>query len=870
MMYSKNMPTAPSSSPPKSAINAELLEVARLEPERIFAYRNTVHQGLTSGEAERRLVLHGRNELKTQQPPHWYERLWANMRDPLNALLIVLGIISFATGDVKATVIIGVMLVLSIVLRLIQEERAESAVEKLKAMVHTTGTVMRDGEEREVPLTTVVPGDVVLLSAGDMVPADVRIIESTDCFVNQAALTGESLPVDKHAVALPGASGNPFALSNLCFMGTNVESGTATGVVIATGAKTAFGELASSLSERQEVSAFDRGVGKFTWLMIRFIGVLVPLVFLINGFGKGSWLEAFLFAMAVAVGLTPELLPMIITVNLSKGAMEMSKKKVIVKRLNAMQNMGAMDVLCTDKTGTLTEGKVQLIKYIDIEGKEDDSVLAYAYLNSSLQTGLKNLMDTAVVQHANDAMRHEAARYEKVDEMPFDFQRRRMSVVVQTPAGDHLLICKGAVEEVMAVSSHVLVNGNTNPIDELHHQRKRSVMDTLGTEGFRLVALAMKSVPAAQRVYTDKDESNLTLVGFLGFLDPAKASARDAIKQLQQDGVGIKVLTGDNELVTRKICADVGLVITQEVQGSDIDAVGDEELMKIADRANIFCKLEPAHKVRIIKALQHNGHVVGFLGDGINDAPALKAADVGASVDTAADIARDSSDFILLERSLAVLHVAILEGRKVFGNIVKYIRMTASSNFGNMLSVVGASIFLPFLPMLPLQIIVNNLLYDFSQVTIPTDTVDDDYYKKPRTWHMNVITRFILFLGPVSSLFDYATYGAMLWIFHAWGNPTLFQTGWFVESLISQTLIIHVIRTRKVPFLQSRASRAVTFSSLGIVLIGMWLPYSPLAQTLGFTPLPIGYWFVLVGLLACYFVLAQFVKNIYYRRYERA
>ncbi|MBI5466016.1 MAG: magnesium-translocating P-type ATPase [Candidatus Kerfeldbacteria bacterium] len=830
----------------------------------------TTANGLTLAEAKQRLTSYGRNEVASEQKIHWSSRLLANFKDPLSLLLVILGVISYLTGDLRATILIGVMVCLSVFLRFFQEVRADRAAEKLKAMVRTTAAVHRQGITREIPLKFLVPGDIVHLSAGDMVPADLRLIESRDLFINQATLTGEALPVEKHAPPVTDNPENQLELTNICFMGTDVESGTATAAVVTTGRSTYLGSLAQAVTDEQNISNFDRGLGRFTWLMIRFILVMVPLVFLINGLSKGNWVESFLFALAVAVGLTPELLPMIVTVNLSKGALDMSRLKVIVKRLNAIQNFGAMDILCTDKTGTLTQGKVVLIKHVNIEGDEDESLINYAYLNSFYQTGLKNLLDLAVLKHDRQVAQEVEQRYRKIDEVPFDFVRRRMSVVVEDKQGRHLLICKGAIEEVLNCSRYVKIKDKVIPLAALHYQQRQNLTEALGQEGFRLIALAYRELPPSKQVYTVADEAGLTLLGFLAFLDPPKASAGQAIEQLKDYGVGVKILTGDNELVTRKICHEVGLSIERVLLGHEIEAMSEEELALAAEQTTVFDKLEPLHKQRIIHALQSRGHVIGFLGDGINDAPALKAADVGISVDSAVDIAKESSDIILLEKSLLVLRDGVREGRKIFGNITKYMRMAASSNFGNMLSVVGGSIFLPFLPMLPLQILTNNLLYDFSQVSIPTDQVDEEYLRRPRQWRIDKLKRFILIMGPVSSIFDYATFFLMLYVFNSWANPALFHTGWFVESLLTQTLIIHIIRTNKIPFIQSRASWPLILTTLLVVAVGVWLPWSPLAYTLGLVALPPTYWFFLIGFIAAYFVLTQLVKRWFTRRYGDA
>jgi P-type Mg2+ transporter len=756
------------------------------------------------------------------------------------------------------------------VLRFFQELRADNAAEKLKAMVTTTASVVRDNKEVELPLKLLVPGDIIHLAAGDMTPADVRILSAKDLFLNQAALTGESLPVEKKADIVAADIQNPLDLPNICFLGSNIESGSGTAVVINTGNRTYLGSLAASIVGQRVLTSFDKGINKFTWLMIRFIAVMVPAVFLINGFSKHNWLEAFLFAVAVAVGLTPEMLPMIVTVNLSKGALVMSEKKVIVKRLNSIQNFGAMDVLCTDKTGTITQGKIVLEKYLDMRGDPSDKVLQYGYLNSYHHTGLKNLLDNAILDHEEleDALKAKG-KYRKIDEIPFDFNRKRMSVIVEDMTGLNTLICKGAVEEVMTLCSRVDVDGKVIDMLPEYHKKGRQIASDLNNQGFRVIALAYKEMPGAtdEPTYAIKDESELILLGFLSFLDPPKDTATQALKQLHNLSVDVKILTGDNEIITAYICKEVGMPIEKILLGPQIELMSEVELDEAVTSVSVFAKLAPAHKERIIHALQRKGHVVGFMGDGINDAPALKAADVGISVDSAVDIAKESSDIILLENNLLVLEQGVLEGRRVFGNITKYIKMAASSNFGNMFSVVGASAFLPFIPMLPIQVLANNLLYDISQTAIPTDEVDADWLIKPRKWTIGEIQRFILFIGPISSIFDYLTFFIMLYVFNSWTNPALFHTGWFVESLFTQTLIIHVIRTHKIPFFQSRASWALIVTSLAIVAVGAWLTVSPLAGALGFVPLPPLYWLLLAIMLACYVILTQVVKTWFYHKF---
>ena len=853
------------------AINtADLLEKARANSDTVLKQLESQLGGLSETEAGSRWKKVGANEIAREKPPSGVMRLLGNVKNPLVLLLVALGILSFLTGDQRATIMIFVMVVLGVVLRFFQELRADNAAAKLKAMVGSSATTVRDGKASEVPLKMLVPGDIIQLAAGDMVPADARVLSAKDLFLNQAALTGEALPVEKKADAASADLQNPLELPNLCFLGSSVESGSAIAVVVHTGSRTYFGSLAAKIVGQRQQTNFDLGINKFTWLMIRFIAVMVPAVFLINGFFRHNWLDAFLFAMAVAVGLTPEMLPMIVTVNLSKGALAMARKKVIVKRLNAIQNFGAMDVLCTDKTGTLTQGKIVLEKHLDVNGEPNEKVLHYGYLNSYHHTGLKNLLDDAVLDHEELEERLKAKdNYRKIDEIPFDFKRRRMSVVVEDKAGLNTLICKGAVDEVLSQCTRVDVKGELIPVQAEHDAKRRQIADDLNGQGFRVIALAYKEMPGASDdpVYSVKDESDLILLGFLAFLDPPKDSASEALKRLHALNVNVKVLTGDNEIITAHICKEVGMPVEHLLLGSQIEVMSEQELATAAAATSVFARLVPAHKERIIRALQSQGHVVGFLGDGINDAPALKAADVGISVDSAVDIAKESSDIILLENSLLVLEQGVLEGRRVFGNIVKYIKMAASSNFGNMFSVVGASAFLPFLPMLPIQVLSTNLLYDFSQTTIPTDGVDADWLTKPRQWTIGKLLRFILFIGPISSIFDYVTFFLMLYVFKCWNNPALFRTGWFVESLFTQTLIIHVIRTNRIPFLQSRASWPLILTSIAIVAVGSWLPVSPLATTLGFVPLPASFWLFLAGILLAYALVTQVVKSWFVHRF---
>jgi len=851
----------------------DLFSLSRLAAEPACQRAGSSLLGLSADEAARRLVVNGHNLVTRERKPTIAEELWSRTKNPLNALLLTLATTSYFLGDVRAAVVIVIMVVLSIITAFIQEHRSNEAAARLRAMVKTTASVKRvaDGkpsEFSELAMEMLVPGDIVRLSAGDMIPADLRLLEAKDLYINQSTLSGEAMPAEKDARACDRQIDDPFDLPNICFMGSNVVSGYATGVILRTGGQTFFGELADEVAGRYVPTAFDKGITRFTWLMIRFICVMGPLVFLINGLTKHDWLEALLFAVAVAVGLTPEMLPMIVTVNLAKGAVAMARAKVIVKRLNGIQNLGAMDVLCTDKTGTLTQDRIILKRHLDISGEESERVLQYAYLNSHFQSGLKNLLDVAVLQHVeiHEALAIDSA-FRKIDEIPFDFQRRRLSVVVAHGEDKHILICKGAVEEIFAVSTEYELAGKKGALDESHFATAKQETTSLNEDGFRVIAVAYKEIESPRETYSPADESGLTLLGYIAFLDPPKDSAREAIAALAKRGVRVKILTGDNEVITRKICREVNIDAGDILLGSNVERMSEQELAAAADRRTVFAKLTPAQKERIVQALHLSGHVVGFLGDGINDSPALKAADVGISVDTAVDIAKESADIILLEKSLLVLQEGVVEGRKTFANITKYIKMGASSNFGNMFSVLGASLFLPFLPMLPIQVLTNNLLYDFSQTTIPTDNVDDDYTSAPRRWDISNIFKFMVFIGPISSIFDYLTYAMMLFVFDAWGNPSLFQTGWFVESLLTQTLIIHIIRTARIPFIESHASPALIATTIIICVIGIALPFTWAGGALGFVPLPWHYWPLVAAMLLCYAVLTHLVKAWFVRRW---
>jgi Mg2+-importing ATPase len=837
--------------------------------------------GLAAGEVEDRLKEHGRNILARPKKHRVLADILERLANPLVIQLLVICAISFAMRDLKSAIVVGGMILLSVLLAYFQERRSSKAAEDLQRMVRAEAVVIREGKELEIPLSEIVPGDIVVLAAGSIIPADARILQAKDLFISQSALTGESMPMEKSsdaaspAAPVPVRAGerpgiDPLELANAVFQGSTVVSGAGRALVVNTGLDTFLGEISVHLSARKEDTSFDRGIRSFVWLMIRFMVVMVTATFLIVGLTKHDWLSALLFGLAVAVGLTPEMLPMIITVCLSKGAIAMSRKKVIVKKLKSIQNFGAIDILCTDKTGTLTQDRVILEKYVDVSNRDSEDVLRYAYLNSYYQTGLRNLLDNAILAHEELDV-EKAAR--KVDEIPFDFNRKRMSVVIDYE-NTHVLICKGAVEEIFGACDRYQIDDDIFPLIDMIKADLMEEYQDLSAQGYRVIAVAYREFPNDREVFSAADEAGLVLLGYLAFLDPPKDSAARAIEALHSSGVRVKILTGDNDLVTRKICRDVGLEVNRLVTGRELAALDGVAFDRTIEEADVFAHLSPMQKEKIIRRLRDLGHVVGFLGDGINDAPALKAADVGISVDTAVDVAKESADIILLEKSLLVLEDGILEGRKVFANIIKYIKMGASSNFGNMFSVVGGSYFLPFLPMAPIQVLTNNLLYDISQTGIPTDNVDPEFLNKPRRWDIKYIKKFMIAIGPMSSIFDYATFFLMLYFFKCalFGKPgtspdmniyyeRLFHTGWFVESLLTQTLIVHIIRTNKVPFFQSRASGVMTLTTLSIMAAAVVLPYSPLAPFLGFVPLPPIYWAWIGGFLLAYSVLTHGVKR---------
>ena len=854
----------------------QLVDLCAIAVKEALDKLKTTPAGLNSEEADHRLDKYGPNEMPYLKRLGFWADMGHRLKNPLVIQLLLIAIVSGLIGEIKSTVIVFAMIVLSVGLSYILDRRSGRTVELLGKRVESRAFVLRDGKEVEIRISEIIPGDIVYLQAGSIVPADLRLIAAKDFFVSESALTGESMPVEKTAAGADPPLSSAIDLPNACFLGTSVTSGTARAVVVNTGARTLFGAISERLNEKREETSFDTGVRSFTMLMIRFMVVMVCAVFFIVGFSKGNWLEALFFGLSIAVGLTPEMLPMIVTVNLAKGALTMAKKKVIVKRLPSIQNFGAIDILCMDKTGTLTQDRVVMERHVDIIGNNSEEVLNYTYLNSYFQTGLRNLIDRAVLEHADLNVEKDCRL---VDELPFDFQRRRMSVVVDYE-DDYVLICKGAAEEIFECCTHYQIDEEVYPLIDMIRYDLFEEVEKLNREGFRVLGIAYRDFPRTRSVFTVDDENRLILLGYIAFYDPPKVSAMEAIQLMADSGVKVKVLTGDNRLVTEKVCRDVGLAVERLVTGAELARLSPDDFREIVQKSNIFVKLSPAQKEQIVKELRKCGHVVGFMGDGINDAPALKAADVGISVDSAVDVAKEAADIVLLEKNLLVLEEGIMEGRKVFANIVKYIRMGASSNFGNMFSVVGASYLLPFLPMLPVQILTNNLLYDFSQTGIPMDNVDTELIKKPLKWNIGNIKRFMVFIGPISSIFDYATFALMWFFFHCsdFLDPTagtvqkeslaqLFQTGWFVESLLTQTLIVHIIRTKKLPFIGSQASLYMTMTTLAIMAIGSWLPYSPFAADLGMVPLPAIYWAWIGAFLVTYAVLTHLVKTWFLKRY---
>ena len=828
-------------------------------PDGVVSAFKSEQNGISEHEAHQRLNSFGYNELAPPKKRNLAFEFLSNFLNPLSMVLLIVGVTTFFLSSQVSAGIIFLIVLVSACLTFYQEYSARDSAEKLRRMIHNTATVVRQGVTTELPMRYLVPGDMVRLSAGDMVPADCRVISCKDFFINQAVLTGESLPVEKNAEAVPAAA-KSASLPNAVFLGSSVVSGAAEVIVVNTGANTQFGELSRKLSQTAVETAFDRGVRDYTMLMIRFVVVLVLVIFAINAVLKNDALNALLFALAVAVGLTPEMLPVIVTANLSQGARNMAKKEAIVKKLPSIQNLGAMDVLCTDKTGTLTEDKIALVRHLNIEGNDDHGVLSLAYLNSHHQTGLSNPMDLAVIAKGAGVIEREVAQYRKIDEIPFDFLRRRMSVVVQKDGEPELLLVKGAPETMVALCTSVRKkDSRESPFSKEDAATVRKLYDSLSADGYRVLLLASRRISVKKKAYAPSDEKDLTFEGLLAFLDPAKHTARDSIQHLVRRGIEVKILSGDNELVNFRIAREVGLEIKGMITGDEVANASDDSLLVLVEKNTIFARVTPVQKERIILALQRNKHVVGYLGDGINDALALKTSDVGISVDSAVDVAKEAADIILLRKSLHVIYEGVDEGRRTFCNTTKYLKMGSSSNFGNMFSVVGASVFLPFLPMAPIQIILNNFLYDMSQLGIPTDEVDADSLSKPVQWNLDGIRNFLIFMGPVSSIFDYITFGVLFLYFQA--PAAVFQTGWFIESLLTQTLIIHVIRTNKVPFVESRASWQLILLSIAIVTAGFLIILTPIGAYFGFAALPAAYFPILAAIVLGYLVLGQVVKT---------
>ncbi len=871
---------------PQYALNSEKVFLTATQPAKsVYSYLQTTRLGLTRAEVEDRQLTYGKNEVVHEQKKNPFIVFIKTFINPFIGVLTGLAVISLVIDVLMAepgeqewtgVVIIAVMVVCSAILRFWQEWKANEATDSLMKMVKNTCLVKRAGSgEEELDITELVPGDIVFLAAGDMIPADLRIIESKDLFISQASLTGESEPIEKFPEVKEKQyrKGSIVELDNICYMGSTVISGAAQGIVFETGNRTFLGTIARNLTGHRATTAFDRGISKVSLLLIRFMLVMVPFVFFINGFTKGDWFEAFIFAISVAVGLTPEMLPMIVTANLSKGALSMSKKKTIVKNLNAIQNFGAMNILCTDKTGTLTCDKIVLEKYINADGSNDESkrILRHAYFNSYFQTGLKNLMDKAILSHVKELkLEHLKDAYTKVDEIPFDFIRRRMSIVIEDKQGKRQIITKGAVEEMLSICSHTEFNGEVQPLTDKLKVKAQKISEEMNRKGMRVLAVAQKSYIEKVGNFSVSDEKEMVLIGFLAFLDPPKPSAAEAIKQLHEYGVEVKILSGDNDIVVKAIGRQVGIDTSYSLTGPDIENMDETILKERVKTTTCFSKLTPLQKTQIISILQEQENTVGFLGDGINDAAALRQSDIGISVDSAVDIAKESADIILLEKDLMVLEDGVLEGRKTFGNINKYIKMTASSNFGNMFSVMFASAFLPFLPMMPIHLLIQNLLYDISQTTIPFDRMDPEFLRKPRKWDASDLKRFMIYIGPISSIFDIVTYLVMWHVFgcNSPEHQSLFQSGWFIEGLLSQTLIVHMIRTRKIPFIQSRATWPVIGMTTLVMVIGIVIPFTSFGASIGLQALPLSYFPWLVGILLSYCVLTQLVKNWYIRKFS--
>lgn len=835
-------------------------DALRLSAGEVIAKLNSSQSGLTSKEAGKRKEIFGSNEVGAKIKRSVALELLSRLKNPLIIILLIAGSVSGFLGEVVNALIIFLMVFVSAVLSFLQQHKAEKAAEELKKRITTTATVIRNNAKKEISFSELVPGDIIYLSAGDIIPADARVVSSKNFFIDQSALTGESAPVEKNPEIVRTNGELPITgWSNYLFMGTSVVSGTATAVIVRTGASTEYGEIVRKTAEKKPKTEFEKGLGRFGFLIMRVTMLLVVFVFLVQALRRVSILESLLFAIALAVGLTPELLPMIISIDLSKGAVAMSKKGVIVKRLESIENFGSMDTLCTDKTGTLTENKLKLILHVNGEGKNDENVFLYSYINSRYQTGLSNLFDRAIVAHEKANIKS----YLKVDEIPFDFVRKRSSIVVDHN-NERMIISKGAPEQIFSVCSHYELKGKRLSLAQRAREKIREEFNRLSSQGYVVLGVSCKNVRKEKKEYSVKDESDMVFLGLIAFMDPPKETVKESIQQLKNSGIDLKILTGDNELVTKKICEEIGFEVKGIVLGSKIAEMNDQALARIVEKANIFARLTPAQKNRIIDALKSNGHVVGFLGDGINDAPSMRVADVSISVENAVDVAKESADMILSQKDLTVLQLGVLEGRKTFGNTIKYVMIGLSSNFGNMFSAAGASLFLNFLPMLPVQILLNNLLYDVSQTTIPTDNVDEEYTKKPKKLDTKFIRNFMIFFGPISSVFDFLTFFVMLWVFHA--SPALFQTAWFIESLCTQSLIIFVIRTRK-PFWKSMPSRYLLLSTIGVVCLALIIPFTVIGKFFKFVAPPLAFLLILIGFVAVYLIMTEIMKRWFYRKY---
>lgn len=901
MLFLKHRPT-PQLRDERITLNPRLHTAAHCDTTEVFRLLRSTPQGLTLQEAARRRAQFGKNTITLERTPAWWLQLAHSFATPFIAVLLILGLVSLVTDVLLVApahrqwtkiILLALMIGISSLLRFWQEYRSQRAVERLKALVPLNVSVSRPASEAQtppassegtrhlIPLAALVPGDVVYLAPGNMIPADVRFLQCKSLYVSQASVTGESEPVEKYGILYgraektlyPGDEKrhSPFAESTLGFMGTTVVSGSASAIVVVTGKETLFSQVAASLSQRRALTSFDRGVNQVSWLLLCFMLVMVPVVFIINGLAKGDWGEALIFALAVAVGLTPEMLPLVVTSSLAKGALAMARQQVIVKHLPAMQSLGSMDLLCTDKTGTLTRDHITLVKHMDARGEESLEVLRLAYFNSAYQHGAHNLIDHAIVEHWRETQAHaQVPGVAKLDELPFDVFRRRMSVIVQQGSASPLLICKGALEEMLDISSWIEIQGNVRRLDEIWQARVERLATQLSQEGYRVIAVAYRRFPALQSEFSLNDEQDLVLAGIVGLLDPPKPSAQAALQALHAQGIKVKILTGDNEEVSTQICQEVGLDATRLALGYELEGMSDEELATLAEHTTLFAKLTPLQKARIIRVLKGQGHTVGYLGDGLNDLSALREADVSISVDTAVDVAKDAADLILLQKNLLVLAQGVREGRGVFGNIRKYLNITLSSNLSNALSILIASAFLSFLPMLALQLLVQNLLYDCSQLALPWDHVDAEFVARPRTWDTRGLARFMLFLGPLSSCFDITTFLLLWFVFRA-NSPqvqTLFQSGWFLEGVLSQLLVVHVLRTQRIPFLQRTASWPVLLLTGVIMGIGLLIPLTAFGTYLGLQPMPLSYFPWLLATLLTYGCVAQLFKVWYLKRFQ--